>query len=92
MTSPQDDPKPAAEMAKVVAKLDDIAQAVAPINPQQELKRRIVAIAKRNMLTYYNRWPERMLDERGRDTQELHLRCVEDILDVVDDYLIDRKR
>lgn len=80
------------DVKESVAKLDSIAQAIVPITPQQELKRRIINIAKRDIINYYTRWPERILDERGRDNQELHMRFVEDILDIVDDYLIDRKR
>jgi hypothetical protein len=87
MTDPATpDPHPATE--KTMEKLESIAQSVSPISPKQELKRRIINVAKRDIAAYYDRWPERALDERGRDNQDLNIHFVEDILQVIDDYKI----
>jgi hypothetical protein len=96
MTEPEAS-KQVKEQAKEVTqgtidKLTDIAQQASPITPSQELKRRIIKVAQRGIWEYYERWPERALDDRGRDNQDLHVRCVRDILAVIDEYHIARLR
>src|SRR4051812_3209563 len=71
-------------------KLDAIAQEVVSINPKQELKRRIINAAKRDISDYYDRFPERALDDRGRDNQDLNIHFIQDILRILDDYRVER--
>jgi hypothetical protein len=71
-------------------KLDAIAQDVVNISAKQELKRRIIRAAKQDIAAYYDKYPERALDERGHDNQELNIKFVQDIIRIVDDYVIAR--
>lgn len=83
----------AAEVTQgTIDKLTDIAQQASPITPCQELKRRIIKVAQRGIWEYYERWPERALDDRGRDNQDLHVHCIRDILQLIDEYNISQLR
>ena len=86
---PNETPQPAVE--KTVGKLDNMAQGVASITPLQELKRRIIRAAKTNVTEFYDRWPERALDERGKDNQDNVVNLIEHILGIVDDYKVEKK-
>lgn len=57
----------------------------------KDLARRIVDCMRNSIIAYYNRYPDRALDERGRDNEEWNIWRVKEILLLLDDYNISIK-
>jgi hypothetical protein len=70
-----------------VTKLDkETAPIVAYSDGHKDLARRIVDCMRKSIIAYYHRYPDRALDERGRDNEEWNIWRVKEILMLLDDY------
>lgn len=83
---PESNPPPHA-----TEKLDQIAQDKAPLSAKTQAYRRIINIVKRGLTAYYTRYPERATDERSKDAEDWSIRGIEDVMRVLDDYVIEYK-
>lgn len=65
-----------------------IAPRVDKLSAKQEAYKRIVEHTKQQMAEYYEKYPERAVDDRGKDAEEESLRGLRGIFDILDDYII----
>lgn len=52
----------------------------------KDLAKRIVDVMRKSIVAYYQRYPDRALDERGRDNEEWNIWRTREILTLLDDY------
>lgn len=88
--SRKDDPTPVEVRQAVEIKLGHIdliaQQKLIPLTARQECYKRIVALVKRQLESYYRRYPERSVDERSKDAEDWSIRGIRDILSILDTY------
>lgn len=70
-------------------KIDSVvAERIGKLTARRESYRRIRDLVKRDVSEYYDRYPERALDDRARDDEDYLVRGLRNIFIILDDYMI----
>jgi hypothetical protein len=70
----------------------EVESSIPPPSASRDLAKRMVETYRNSIIDYYRMFPERSLDQRGKDNEEWNIIRLKQLLALLDDYEIVFKR